>query len=297
MQFANALTVAWERIPADVREWMIRNYRTGIQIGIVFLAATIFNRFSGKFFRQLFEHTVRGDMYPNQSDRKKRLDTLNGISAAILRFGVWVIAFIIALGLIGVNTSPLFAGAGLVGAGVAFGAQSLIKDFLSGIFIISENQYRVGDFIEVMEVSGTVESIGLRTTVLRDLNGSVHHIPNGSIVVTTNRTMGHGQINMDVSVVSSTDIALLEHVINHAGERLLNDTKLKDDIIDPPHFDRITDYTGNAITVKVLGKTIGGKQLQVKSALLGELKRSFDENKIKVATVPVAGPATTKRKR
>jgi small-conductance mechanosensitive channel len=106
--------------------------------------------------------------------------------------------------------------------------------------------------------------------------------------------MGLGRINLDISVVSSTDVGLLEHVINHAGERLASNVKLKDDIIEAPHFTRITDYTGNAITVKILGKTVGGKQLQIKSALLAELKRDFDENKIKLSTLPL--PTAPKKK-
>ncbi len=296
MLFANALNDLWNNVPLDIREWTSRNYKTGIQIGLVLIVASLFNKYSGRFFRRMFEQTVRSDMYPSKSDRKKRLDTLNSIVEAVIHFGVWLVAFIIVIGLLGVNTGPLFAGAGLAGAGIAFGAQSLIKDFLSGLFIISENQYRVGDFIEVMDVSGIVESIGLRTTVLKDLNGSVHHIPNGSIVVTTNRTMGQGRINLDISVVSSTDISLLEHVIDHVGQRLINDLKLKDDIIESPHFDRISDYTGNAITVKVVGKTVGGKQLQVKSALLAELKRDFDENDIKLATIPAIATSGKKKR-
>ncbi|MEI7632176.1 MAG: mechanosensitive ion channel family protein [bacterium] len=283
MQLANVLNDSWNNVPLDIREWTTRNYKTGIQIGLIILGARLINRYSGRFFRQMFERTLRSDMYPTKNDRKKRLDTLNSIAGAVVHFGVWFVAFIIVIGLIGVNTAPLFAGAGLVGAGIAFGAQSLIKDFLSGLFIITENQYRVGDYIEVMGVGGTVESIGLRTTVLKDPNGSVHHIPNGSIVVTTNRTMGQGRINLDISVLPSSDISLLEHVINHAGQRLAENIKLKDDIIELPRFDRISDYTGSAITVKVIGKTVGGKQLKIKSALLAELKKDFDENNIKLA--------------
>ena len=294
MILANVLNNMWNNVPLDTREWVTRNYKTGLQIALILLAAKLFNRYSGRLLRRVFEHAIRPDMYPNKLDRTKRLDTLNGLTKAVVHSSVWIIAFIIVIGLLGVNTGPLFAGAGLVGAGIAFGAQSLIKDFLSGLFIISENQYRVGDVIEVMEVSGTVESIGLRTTVLRDLSGAVHHIPNGSIVVTTNRTTGKGHINLDILVVSNTDMGLLEHVINHAGKRLASNTKFKDDILDAPHFDRITDYTGNAITVKILGKTVGGSQLQIKSALLAELKRDFDENKIKLATTPAT--STTKKK-
>ena len=236
-------------------------------------------------------------MYSTKADREKRLKTLNGLTKAMVHFGVWIVAIVIIISLLGVNTAPFFASAGIISAAFIFGAQSLIKDFVSGVFIISENQYRVGDFVELMGVSGTVQSIGLRTTVLRDLNGSVHYIPNGSIAVSTNKTMGYGQINLDLTVAAETDITLLEHAINHAGQRLANKVSLKDSVIEAPHFVRISDFTGSGITVKITGKTLGGMQLDVKSALLLELKKGFEEHKIKVTSVPAAPVALTAKKK
>lgn len=286
----------WDVIPQDAQEWLARNYTTLLRIGLIVVLATLLNRFVSKLLRRLVERTVRPDMHQSSKDRLKRIDTLHGIAVAIFRLGVWVLAILQAISLLGVNTAPLFASAGLIGAALAFGAQSLVKDFLSGLFIIYENQYRVGDYIELAEVSGTVETIGLRTTVLRDLNGSVHHVPNGSIVVTTNRSMGQGKINLDISVDAATDISLLEHIINHVGERLAASTTYKNDIINAPKFDRITDYANNAVTIKVLGTTESGAQLQVKSALLAALKKDFDEHKIKLAVLPAAAqPAKKKR--
>ena len=285
----------WERIPIDLQNWLNRNYQTSIKILVVLVFVSILNRYSARLLRKILEHTVRRDQYPIRSDREKRLKTLVSLATAITHTSIWVIGIFLIVGLMGVNTTPVFASAGLVGAGFVFGAQNLIKDFVSGVFILTENQYRVGDFVEILGVSGTVQTIGLRTTVLRDLNGSVHHVPNGSILVATNKTMGYGAINLDVVVVPNTDIELLEHVINHAGQRLVNKASLKEEILDPPHFARISDYNGSGITVKITGKTAGGKQLEVKSALLAQLKKSFEANDIKVAS-PLVNPVPTKKK-
>ena len=215
----------WEGIPVDVREWIERNYVTGIRIIIIIILAQIINRYSKRLLKRVLQHAIRMDVYSNKVDRERRLNTLLGLLSIVIHFAVWIISGVLIISLLGINAAPLFASAGLVGAGIAFGAQSLIKDFLSGVFIISENQYRVGDIVEIMGVNGTVQSIGLRTTVLRDLNGSVHHVPNGSIVVTTNKTVGYGQINLDITVAADTDIALLEHEINHAGQRLVEQSR------------------------------------------------------------------------
>ncbi len=293
-EFASVLNDLWAKVPLDAREWITRNYKSGLRIIVVLLAAKLLNRYSGKLVHRLMQHAIRLDMYSNKVDRERRLSTLTGLITAMVHFMVWVLSIIVTIGLIGINTTPIFASAGLIGAGFAFGAQSLIKDFLAGIFIISENQYRVGDFVEIMNVSGTVQTIGLRTTVLRDMNGSVHHIPNGSIVVTTNKTVGYGQINLDITVPADTDIDLLEHTINHAGQRLLHKPELKDQIVQAPYFARISDYSGGGLTVKISGQTIGGQQLEVKGALLAEIKKGFDQHGIKVGVTLT--PAAKKKK-
>lgn len=293
----HSLNSFWNNLPLDLRAWITRNYISGIKIILVLVLAKIITSYSGKLIHQVLKHAVRPDAYPNKNDREKRLNTLVGLSLAAIKFAVWLLTAIVIIGIIGVNTTPLFASAGLIGAGLAFGAQSLIKDLLSGLFIIYENQYRVGDYVELLNVSGTVQSIGIRTTVLRDLDGSVHYVPNGSVVVATNKTMGFGQLNLDIIVADKTDMSLLEHLINHAGQRIAAKASLKDEIIDPPHFARIVDYSGNGITVKIIGKTTGGAQLEVKSAFLSELKKDFDQNKIKLGTNWSSLGALTKTKK
>ncbi len=293
-KFASILNDLWANVPLDIRQWLTRNYQTGLRIFVVLVVAMFLNKYSGRIVKRLLEHAVRLDMYNSKVDRERRLNTLSGLLNALVHFVVWLLSIILTISLLGINATPIFASAGLIGAGFAFGAQSMIKDFLAGVFILSENQYRVGDFVELMGVSGTVQSIGLRSSVLRDLNGSVHHIPNGSIIVATNKTVGYGQINVDIVVTEDTDIILLEHVVNHVGQRLMNKTSLKDSIIEAPHFARISDLTGSGLTVKITGKTVGGVQLDVKSALLIELKKSFDEHMIKFAVAPA--PVTKKKK-
>src|SRR5690606_12957323 len=150
-----------------------------------------------------------------------------------------------------------------------------IKDFVSGVFIIVENQYRVGDIIQINDIDGVVEAITIRTTVLRDLDGNLHHVPNGSIVVTTNKTMDYGRINEDIVVGFDTDIEQLEHIINHTGAQLAAVAEFKDDIMDPPHFARVTGFSERGMTVKILGKTTPGEQWRVKGELYKRLKKSF----------------------
>ena len=296
-QVATIFQGMWDLIPQNAREWIVRNYTTGVRIGIVLAAVVLINRYSARLLKRVFEHTLRTDMFSTKADREKRLKTLNGLTKALFHFGVWVVAIVVIISLLGINTAPFFASAGIISAAFIFGAQSLIKDFVSGMFIISENQYRVGDFVELIGVSGTVQSIGLRTTVLRDLNGSVHYIPNGNITFSTNKTMGYGQINLDLTVAADSDVTLLEHIINHAGQRLLSKTGLKDAVIEAPHFARISDLNGSGLTLKITGKTVGGTQLDVKSALLFELKKDFEQHGIKIAVTPVTATAAAAKKK
>jgi moderate conductance mechanosensitive channel len=287
----DGLEIFLDELPQRFGGWFDRNSTTLFKIVVVVIISWLVSRFATSFVHSLLEGTVRDDMYPTKTDREKRVKTLSGLGSALIRFMVWVISGIIIINLLGVNTAPILASAGILGVALGFGAQKLINDLVSGVFIISENQYRVGDFVELEGVSGVVEQITIRTTVLRDLNGAVHHIPNGSIIITTNKSMGFGQINLDIAVAPDTDLKLLEHLINHAGERIANNVEVKDEIIEPPKFIRVSDFTGTGVTVKVMGKTAGGKQLEIKSAFFTELKKALDEHKIKLAVV-LPPPAT-----
>ncbi len=261
-----------------------------LQIIIIIIGAELVYRLGTKTINRIVHRaTHRPDLFPTAVDRRKRLKTLDSLVNATLRLFVFIIATIMVINELGVNTGPLIASAGIIGVALGFGAQSLIKDFMSGFFIITENQYRVGDVIELstqlggFRVTGTVEAITIRTTVLRDLSGQLHHIPNGNIAVTTNMTMNFANLNEDVLVDKATDIDKLEHVINHVGEELAENPDYKRHIIEAPHFERIEVVSDDGLVVKVLGKTTPGDQWLIKGAFYRQLMKAFAKNHIKLA--------------
>lgn len=242
--------------------------------------------------------TIRPDMYPTETDRKRRLETLKSLMTAVVKFGVWLVAFMMIISEIGINTAPLLASAGIIGVALGFGAQSLVKDFVSGIFIITENQYRVGDVVEIAGASGTVENVTIRTTVLRDLSGFVHHVPNGLIQVTTNKTIGYGRINEDLVVGFDSDIERVEHIINHVGEEIAASPDFEKLVKEPPKFASVKGYAVNGLIVGILGKTKPGEQWKVRTEMYKRLKKAFDKAGIEVTNIPVGvAPAPAKAKK
>jgi len=270
-----------------VRDWLGDHL---INILAILIGAWIVRRFGVRLINSLLKHTVRVDLYPTKADRDKRLTTLNSLASAGVRVGIYVIAAILLIGEINPSyTTALFASAGVIGVALGFGAQSLIRDFVSGIFIITENQYRIGDDVTLIagagigNISGKVEALTIRTTVLRDLNGDVHHMPNGNIGVTTNKTLGYSRINEDIVVALDTDLERLEHVIKHTGEELAADAELKDHIVEPPYLASVEGLSGKGLKIKILAKTTPAAQWRVRSEFYKRLKKSLAKNDIKLS--------------
>ncbi len=246
---------------------------------------------------KLLSKTIRPDMYPTKVDREKRLATLRSLMTAIVKVGVWLIAFIMIISEMGINTAPLLASAGIIGIALGFGAQSLVKDFVSGIFIIIENQYRVGDVVEIAGTNGTVEDVTIRTTVLRDLSGFVHHVPNGLIEVTTNKTIGYSRINEEIVVGFDSDIERVEHIINHVGEEIAANVDFHKLIIEPLKFSSVKGYAVNGMIIGILGKTKPGEQWKVRTEMYKHLKKAFDKAGIEVTNIPVGFPQASQKKK
>ncbi|CAN5680347.1 hypothetical protein BH23PAT1_BH23PAT1_3260 [soil metagenome] len=254
-----------------------------INILAILFGAWVVRHFGMRFVESILRHTVRPDLYPTKVDREKRLKTLNSLAGAFVRTGIYIIAAMLIVGEINPHyTTALFASAGVIGIALGFGAKDVIHDFMSGIFIITENQYRVGDVVEIGGVSGVVEDITIRTTVLRDLSGNVHHVPNGSIDITTNMTLNYAGINVDISVGYDTDIARLQHVIDHVGEEMAAAPNFKDKVLEAPAFLRVDEFGDHGITVKIVGKTVSGEQWLIKGELLRRLKVAFEKNHIDI---------------
>ncbi len=261
-----------------------------LNIIIIIVGAEILYQISFRAISKVVHKTAhRPDLFPTATDRKKRVKTLDSLIHATLRIIIIVLASIMIASELGINTAPLVASAGVIGVALGIGAQNFIRDLMSGFFIITENQYRVGDVISVgttiatIQIIGEVEAINIRTTVIRDLDGGLHHISNGTIVVASNLTMNFAQINEDIVVAMNTDIDKLKHVIDHVGEELAASPDFKNAVLKAPHFERIQQFTDEGISVKVLGKTVAGDQWRVKGELYKRLKVAFDKNHIHLA--------------
>lgn len=269
----NLNTEFWNWVNDRLGPWA--SHHLGNIIGILFIA-WLTRRFGGQLAMRFISTTVRHDLYPTDSDRKKRIRTLQSLVTAIFRVGTWGVALLLVVSEVRPNyAGTLFASAGIIGVALGFGAQSLIKDFMSGIFIILENQYRVGDTVTLDKVSGTVEGISMRTTTLRDADGSVHHVPNGTITVTTNKTMDYGRMNELLVVGADTDLDKFEAMINKIGKDMISMPELETKLSEPPHFDRVNgiDAKGDII-VRITAKTTPSAQWRVKSEFYKRLRAS-----------------------
>ena len=219
-----------------------------------------------------------------KKDLEKRHKTLGGLFANVWRIIVVVIAGYAIFTHFFSDTAlaPLFASAGIIGVAFGFGAQSLVKDFLSGVFIISENQYRVGDIIEIDGFGGTVERIGVRSTVIRDVEGNVHFFPNGVVQHVINKTMGYSKVYFTITVAPDTNISTASDIINRIGEEISSEEKWQHKVIEPPHFDILGDFNASSISLVVSGKTQPSDQWALTAEMRRRILREFEKEHIEL---------------
>lgn len=254
----------------------------GIKIVLIFAVAFTARRISGFFLEKFIRRVIKPDHFLSRESEKKREDTLIRICSGVLGVFIWIVAVIMVVSEFGVNIGPLIAGAGIIGAAIGFGAQNLIRDTLSGLFVILENQYRVGDVVCFDKTCGLVEDITLRLTILRDLDGTVHHISNGQAKMVSNLTKNFSRVNLDVGVAYNSDLEKVIEVINRVGRELTEDSVWKEHIIKAPQFLRVEDFADSAIIVKILGETKPIKQWDVTGELRKRLKIAFDKEGIEI---------------
>ena len=178
--------------------------------------------------------------------------------------------------------TPILTATGVVGVALGFGAQSLVKDVLAGLFIIMENQYRKGDVVKIADVSGVVEDISLRRTILRDLDGINHIVPNGEIRVASNFTKQWSRANLNISVSYDTDLDKAMAVINRVGKELAEDPQWASAILTPPKAIRVDKLGDSGIEIKILGDTKPIRQWDVMGELRLRLKKEFDKEGIEI---------------
>lgn len=254
--------------------------------------AYIGRHFGGVVIDRLVRRIVRSTKYNDLSadDVRKRQDTLISLFRAVWKVVVIVIASLLLFQVLfpSIDLTPIFASAGIIGIAIGFGAQSIIKDFLSGIFIITENQYRVGDVVDIEGAAGTVERVTIRSTILRDADGNVHYLPNGNIMHVINKTMGFSKVNFTIAVDPETDVDALAEVINKVGDALAIDVAWKDKILEAPHFLNVGSFTDTMLEITIVGKTQPSAQWGVTGELRRRLLREFNKKNIELAQYPVS---------
>lgn len=217
------------------------------------------------------------------SEQEKRALTLTGIVKTVGTTVVVIIAIMMGLQEIGLDITPIIAGAGVVGLAVGFGAQSVIKDVIAGFFIILEGQFAVGDVIKTGEISGVVERLNLRVTILRDFSsGAVHFIPNSELKVVSNLTKEWSRVALDIGVAYHEDIDRVVEVLQQIGQELGRDERMGPLILEPSEVLGIESFGESQVTIKVLVKTLPQRQWEVARELRRRIKATFEKEGIEI---------------
>jgi moderate conductance mechanosensitive channel len=213
---------------------------------------------------------------------RQRAETMGGVMRSLAKAAVGIFAVLLILGEIGINLGPLIAGAGIVGIALGFGSQTLVKDFLSGIFMVIEDQFGVGDIIDAGEASGTVEAISLRTTRLRDVNGTLWHIPNGEIRRVGNFSQEWSRALLDLEVAYATDLGRAEEVIKRVADDLWRSERFRGSVLEEPEIWGVEMLGANGVAIRLVVKTKPADQWKVLRALRRDIKEAFDAEGIEI---------------
>jgi len=257
-------------------DWL---FSSGLHIVLViiltWIAVKIIKKLSGRLIQLVAQQKDDGEF-------QKRMQTLGAMVRYVLLFAVIAVAVMIILKELGIDIGPVLAAAGIVGLAVGFGAQSLVKDIISGFFILLEDQIRVGDVVSIGDKGGLVEKVSLRTTVLRDLAGNVHYVPNGHINVVTNMTKDYSRYVFDIGIAYREDVDEVIKVIKGIDEELRSDPEFKDDILEPIEIFGLDKFAASAIVIKARTTTLPIKQWKVGREFNRRLKKRFDELNIEI---------------
>lgn len=259
---------------------------TAIRVCFILLAACVIHLSLRATLSLLIHRLLDKVTFHSQEERKKREDTLIAAFQTMGAVIIWFAALLFLLVELSVNLTALLTGAGVFGVVVGFGAQNTIKDFLAGVFIIGENQFRVGDIISLKaagsDVSGIVEDLTMRITKLRNLDGQLHIIPNGSIEIVSNLTFEFANVNIDIGVSYDSDVDQVEKTMNTVGKTMAEDDEWRNRIIEPIKFLRVDNFADSQITIKALGRVEPASQWEVAGEYRRRLKKAFDKAKINI---------------
>ncbi|WP_133828390.1 mechanosensitive ion channel family protein [Actinomycetospora succinea] len=232
--------------------------------------------------------TIR-DAAPLMVERRtQRAQAIGSVLRSFSTILIYGVAFVLILGEFGVNLAPIIASAGIVGVAIGFGAQNLVRDFLSGIFMMLEDQYGVGDVVDLGEATGTVEAVGLRVTTLRDIAGTVWYVRNGEVLRVGNSSQGYSVAVVDIPVGHSADVDEALEIAERAANAECAEPKIAGKVIAPPDMLGVQSVTAEGVLIRLTIKTRPGEQWAVQRAVAAEIKTQLDAEGVP-APYPFAG--------
>lgn len=259
------------------------------QILLVLAITFVLNHFNSRIINLLVSRMMSRHRFETVSDREKQEQTVSSVFRTTAAVLLWLIAAGTILSILDFNFAQIAAGAGFFGIIIGIGAQATIRDYLAGIFILTEGQYRVGDIVTLngggvsQETSGIVEDITLRITKLRDLDGTLNIIRNGEASIITNRTYKYSSIVIDVGVAYDSDIDQVEEIMNRVGKDMLKDEELNKVIKEPMQFFRVDAFGESAVIIKTVGRVIPAKQWDIAGEYRRRLLKAFRSEGVVIA--------------
>ncbi|RYX78973.1 mechanosensitive ion channel family protein [bacterium] len=260
-----------------------------IQTIIVIIIASLIKMVSGNIIDRIVRQVIKSHKYVTRAEERKREDTISKVFGTLTGVVIWIVAIGTIASIFNLNFGAIAASAGFIGIIIGLGAQTTIRDYVAGIYILLENQYRVGDIVTLsggttgIGTSGVVEDISLRITKLRDLDGTLNIVRNGEASIITNRTFEYSSVVVDVTVAFGTDIDKVERVMNEVGNAMLEDETYGKLISDAIQYLRVDKFTDSGVTVKAVGKVMPAEQWTIAGDFRRRLLKAFAHEKITIA--------------
>jgi small conductance mechanosensitive channel len=265
----------------NILSWLLSFTAKGWRILLIILISWIAYRFI-KIVIKRSVTLAQKDLRLTPEDFEKRVETLTHLLESLAKITILIIAFMMILGTFEVNLAPLLASAGIAGLAIGFGAQNLIRDLISGFFIIFENQFNVGDIIQIGDARGKVEKMSIRATYLRDLEGNLHIVPNGEIKRVTNISKSFSRALVDIEVAYKEDLDKVINVLKDECKKIAQDKKVKNILKGAPEVLGVESLGSSGITIRILTDTEPGKQWEVAREMRKKIKKRFDEEGIEI---------------
>ena len=231
------------------------------------------------------EYSTAAEEAMEASRREQRAMSISALLRSVVTVTIWSIAVLMGLATLGINIAPILASAGVVGVALGFGAQTMVKDYLAGIFLIIEDQYGIGDLVDVGPVVGVVEEVELRVTRIRDLSGVVWYVRNGEILRVANRSQGWTMAIVDVPVSYDTDLDQVRQIIEEVAEAMDTDPVFDELLLDKPEYAGVESVSGEAVVVRVTARSLPEKQVAAAREIRARIKVAFDSAGIQVPAV------------